>query len=217
MNIALVVPVLSRFDLFTRMMATVDEAVRVIVVPNYNNNIGVAAAWNEGLRAAHDLGYRYSIVTNDDVEFSKGAISSIYNSFRHSDAGIISANQNGVHGSNGLIPGADFFCFAVDIPALWEKCGTFDENFYPAYFEDNDMHYRVRKAGLPDYIDTNAVVTHHGSQTQNGTPGGPVVPSPQFEANRNYFINKWGGRPNEETYDHPYNNQGLSIRDWVRQ
>ena len=217
MDIALIVPVYKRFDLFTRLMATVDEPVRVIVVDNYNNNRGVAGGWNEGIRAAQEVGYRYAIISNDDIEFHKGAISSIYNSFRKSDAGVISANPNGVFAAQGLIPGADFCCFAVDIPVVVDRCGTFDENFFPAYFEDNDFHHRIRRAGVPDYIDTEAVVTHHGSQTQNADPGSPVVPSHKFEENRSYFIRKWGGTPNQETYEHPYNNPELTIKDWVRQ
>jgi hypothetical protein len=39
--IALVVPVLKRFDLFTRLMASVDTEVYPVIVPNYEDNIGV--------------------------------------------------------------------------------------------------------------------------------------------------------------------------------
>lgn len=216
MHFALIVNVLNRFDLFTRMAYSIDESLRLFVIDNYNHNRGCGAGWNEGMLRAKEAGYKYALISNDDVEFHPGALLSLYKTLKESRAGVVSANPNAVFGSQGVIGGIDFCCFAVDIDQIFHRCGTFDENFHPAYFEDNDMHRRMILAGVECLIDTNAVVTHHGSQTQYFDRNNPVVPPHMFEDNRRYFIEKWGGSPGQETHSTPFGDPNLTIRDWTR-
>jgi GT2 family glycosyltransferase len=216
MEIALIVPVLNRFDLFTKLMKTVDENVRVFVIESYENNRGVAGSWNEGMRRAQEAGYRYAIITNDDVEFHPGSIMSMYKSIKHSNACLVSACQHGQVGYNGVIPGADFCCFAIDIHQLLDKVGTFDENFFPAYYEDNDMHKRMILAGVETLIDMGAPIVHHKSQTQNFDPNNPVTTPQMFTHNRAYYEEKWGGTPMSEAYETPFNNPDWSFKHWEK-
>lgn len=223
MAIPLIVPVLKRFDLFTYMIRSIDYEIKPYVIPNYQINLGVSAAWNEGMRNALSDGYKYAIITNDDVRFDKNCIKQIEKTLVETDAVIVSANQNGlIDPKNKLINGADFFCFGVDIVNLVNKVGTFDENFYPAYFEDNDMEYRIKLAGLKSVINTRAIAFHEQSATQFADDPSRMNPSKwncrpeKFEELRGYYIKKWGGEPREEKFTHPFNNNKINIWEWEK-
>lgn len=109
-------------------------------------------------------------------------------------------------------PHPNFSAFMIS-KQMWEAVGEFDEVFAPAYFEDNDYHYRMDLAGYDAIVLPTALFYHHGSGTQNeaNEDGTPVVPSPAFEANRAKYAEKWGGVPGEEKYDVPYNNPELNL------
>lgn len=216
--LSLVVPVLNNFKVFAEMMATVDYPVHPVVIDNWNNNRGVAASWNEGMRKSLELGNEYALITNDDVTFTPGAIKKLYDFIKYkSNAVMVSPLQNRQVGDGGPLDGeADFFCFIVNIPKLIDKVGWFDENFQPAYFEDNDMHLRIGYAGQKSYVLSDVQVNHVGSATQNFDPGNPVCPPHQFESNRRYFIEKWGGQPGNHQYQHPFNNPDNDVKFWEK-
>jgi GT2 family glycosyltransferase len=110
-------------------------------------------------------------------------------------------------------PHPNFSAFMVD-KLTWEFCGEFDELFAPAYFEDNDFHYRMKLANAEAIVYPPALFYHYGSKTQNeaNENGRPLVPGPMFENNRAAFVRKWGGVPGHETYTHPCNDETRSIR-----
>lgn len=73
--------------------------------------------------------------------------------------------------------------------------GLFDEQFSHrgrAFFEDNDMHYRFHKAGIPAKCTTRAPYYHYASQTASTAPSGL-----NFELNKQYFIEKHGMTPQQ--------------------
>ena len=214
MDIALIVPVLYRFDLFAGLIRSIDVPVRPIIIDNWNENRGVAAAWNIGIREAWNDGYRYAIVANDDSYFEPGTISKIFNTMKINGACLVSPNPNGAIEPQGVIEDSDFFNFMIDIPQLVDNCGYFDENFYPAYFEDNDMRRRIILSGTKALIDTDAIARHHGSATQYFDRNNPVCPPHMFENNRRYYIEKWGGQPGQEVCTTPYGSPNHTIRDW---
>jgi GT2 family glycosyltransferase len=220
----LIVPVLNRFDMFTEMMETLDYPVRLFVIDNWRGNRGVSGAWNEGMRRVLEAGYQYAVIANDDLKFTPGALQALHMDLMTKNAATISPNQrrdmrmlnkiDDRYEVDGIKAGADFFCFGVHIPELVNKVGWFDENFIPAYFEDNDMHYRMQLAGVQSLIDTDIPVFHEGSMTQKFDRNNPNTSSHRFESNRAYYIRKWGGMPTEEKYRVPFNVEGLTIRDW---
>ena len=216
MNIALIVPVLNRFDLFAELIRSVDFPVRPIIIDNWKENRGVAAAWNIGMNIAVKNGYRYAIIANDDSSFEPNTIIKLVYSIIDTGACLVSPNPNGSIAPQGLIDGSDFFNFIVDVPLLLDNCGTFDENFIPAYFEDNDMHYRIKLSGQKAYINTDAIARHHGSATQYADRNNPVCPPHQFEQNRRYYVEKWGGEPGREVCLTPYGSPNHTIKDWDR-
>lgn len=72
---------------------------------------------------------------------------------------------------------------------LWTKIGGFDERYVPAYFEDSDLAFEVRKHGYKVMFQPKSVVVHfegisHGTDVSSGVKSYQV-------ANKEKFINKW--------------------------
>jgi GT2 family glycosyltransferase len=221
MAIPLIVPVLNRFDLFTDMMTSVDYDIRPYIIDNSQYNRGVSKAWNLGMVRAKRDGFNYAIISNDDVKFKPDTIKKLYEEILKNEHVIIGADQHLDREECGLIKEerpedifrSVFCCFAININKLILKCGYFDEKFYPAYYEDNDMRYRARMAGQSIRIHTEAKIIHHKSSS-NSNPEKPSLSNEQFQANEKYFIKKWGGYPQEETFTTPFGNPNLTIKDW---
>ena len=77
----------------------------------------------------------------------------------------------------------------------------FDENFYPAYFEDKDYMYRLKIEGgyciedesLDPLIYRNSMTIKKDIELNNN-----------FATNEQLYIAKWGGLPNEEKFKTPF-------------
>jgi GT2 family glycosyltransferase len=77
---------------------------------------------------------------------------------------------------------------------LVETIGLFDENIWPAYFEDNDYHFRCILGGMGIGVWTwLAPFRHARSSTIVKYPN--LIP--HFAKNQQYFIAKWGGLPGD--------------------
>lgn len=217
MEIGLVVPVLSNFAGFAQLMNSVDTAVTPIVLDNWNGNRGVAASWNEGIRKG--FGLDVVIISNDDVAFYPGTIKKIAQPIKEEEFDLLSvvATDTGQH---GFLEDAkpDFCCFAINPERFVDQFGMFDENFKPAYFEDNDMYYRIKLAGGRSALRLSARVDHGGSVTQFSANNeeGRVVSHEQFRKNQSYYSAKWGGIPGSETFTHPFNMGHRDIKDWTQ-
>lgn len=90
----------------------------------------------------------------------------------------------------------------------WDKVGEFDEVFFPAYYEDNDYHYRIQLAGLLAVTYPPAMFFHWGSATQKEALGRPLTDTANKHAQ---FVRKWGGNPASEIFKHPYNDESKPI------
>jgi GT2 family glycosyltransferase len=204
MAVGLVVPVLVNFEGFTMLMHSVDEPVQPFVIPNWDKNIGVSGGWNDGIRRAIDAGCDHALVCNDDITLFPGTIAKLRESVQEYDMVTAINTRDGGQTDEPQFPeGPDFSCFMIKPAEFVEKFGWFDEEFFPAYFEDNDMHYRIRVAGGVAVCRTDAKMHHAGSVTQNWG-GSPKVTSRMFEDNRAYYASKWGGVPGNEKYTTPF-------------
>jgi GT2 family glycosyltransferase len=184
-------------------------------------NLGVARVWNDGIRDAFRNGYDAVLVLNNDTLLHRECVDRLAcrMSVCREDIGMVTAvNVNGeCSGPAGMfeldaqarekIPepeNPDFSAFLIN-RACWEKVGPFDEGFAPAYFEDNDYHYRMRLAGLRAIAHPPAIFYHFGSRTQYQATGEPIVRPARFEENRAYYVRKWGGLPGAESFRSAFN------------
>lgn len=73
--------------------------------------------------------------------------------------------------------------------SLWEKIGGFDDRFVPAYYEDSDLAFEVRKLGYKVVYQPKSVVIHYegisnGKNTSSGLKQYQIV-------NNKKFYEKW--------------------------
>ncbi|GIO70014.1 glycosyltransferase [Paenibacillus cookii] len=72
---------------------------------------------------------------------------------------------------------------------LWKEIGGFDERFVPAYFEDSDLAFEVRRMGYKVLFQPRSVVVHFEG-ISHGTDLGSGIKSYQVQ-NKEKFLNKW--------------------------
>lgn len=205
-RIGLVVPVYKNFEGFAALMKSVDHVVLPIIIPNWEKNMGVSVGWNIGIKKAIEEDCAYALVCNDDIELGPKTIHKLIDGILDGYDLVTPVNTKNQAAAD--LPeyqeNPDFACFMIRPAQFVEKFGNFDIQFSPAYFEDNDMAYRIKLAGGKAVCRTDAGMLHHGSVTQNWG-GGQVVTGSMFERNQGYYVSKWGGLPCAETYTQPFN------------
>jgi len=75
---------------------------------------------------------------------------------------------------------------------LWDRIGGFDERYIPAYCEDSDLAFEVRKAGYKVLYQPKSVVVHFEG-ISNGTDVSAGIKAYQVE-NQKKFYDKWKER-----------------------
>ena len=229
-KVGVVVPVLSQYKMAVDLLASLrsEHSLEVFVIPQYRDQLPLAGAWNRGADECWRKKCDFALICNDDILLSPFAIDNMVEALCDlSWDGILVSGQNarGLMAPDDVLTveskfkpersitgGPDFACFMITRETV-ALAGRFDENFYPAYFEDNDYHRRIILAGYEASAVPAATMYHYGSQTQIAT-GTPVVPSMMFEKNRAYFVQKWGGVPGHETFTVPFNDPTKTIKDW---
>ena len=98
-------------------------------------NIGVAASWNEAMRRYPDS---WLVIANDDAFFNYTTVEALVQAAEQdSDAVLV-----------GCELGFGFPLFLLKVKEAVERVGYFDEQFWPAYGEDNDYSWRMHLADL---------------------------------------------------------------------
>lgn len=101
----------------------------------------------------------------------------------------------------------------VFTPELLYEVGYLDENFFPAYYEDNDHRYRMKLAGLEwEYFPLK--YDHIVSSTLKSSAEFQKKNQKTFAENGRYYVEKWGGLPGQEKYETPFNME-LPIDYWL--
>jgi len=217
MKITFLVPTLTRFDLLDRLIVTLNNQTRkadeLLIIDNSNgqcykypnakiistHNKGVAGAWNIGLKEADPDGLL--VICNDDNSLYPYALQELENMVK----------ENPTHPFFGSA-GNGFSFFAIRPKLAIKTVGYFDEGFYPAYYEDNDYHYRMKLQNI-DFICSDKQLYEMGlngnsSQTLNGSQTPQQIKdyiNAGFLSNQYRYICKWGGLPNNEKFIIPFN------------
>lgn len=225
-NAAIVIPVLNQLH-YTRSCLSslggeVTAGVPIVVVDNGSNdgtaeflaaqqgitvvrnaeNLGCAAAWNQGVNATTA---EWVVLLNNDVLVTEGWLSGLLTFAQRLHADLISPAFREGELNYELAPYAREFvarmrnvtrwgtangiCFMVR-RRVFETIGGFDENFRIGQFEDSDFFLRARQAGFRSATTGAAFIHHFGSVTQNAVRRDNRE-RPYEAENRAYFRKKW--------------------------
>lgn len=207
------IPILNGPELLFELLDSIDvEIGEIVIVDNGDviseyeayerhlslvrpsTNLGVAASWNLIIRVRPHV--RWWAILNHDILPAPGDLQRLED---HMDE------------RGGVAMLGTFSAFALDRETV-KRVGRFDENFCPAYFEDNDFAYRCRLAGIPTVALPSAAV-HRNSSTLAADNDVKLANDRTFPENRTYYIRKWGGAPGLEVFTTPFD-RGGSCSDW---
>ena len=151
-------------------------------------NLGVAKSWNIIMDYADKLDATHVLMLNDDIYLGKT---------EHEIKMLIQNNEN-VDFINSFYN----WCSYILKVEAWKIAGKFDEDFFPAYFEDNSFDYKMtlsgRKKTWTSFLDP---LIYRNSMTIAKDP----ALNNRFEHNRQLYIRMWGGIPTEEKYITKFN------------
>jgi len=208
------IPTLNRYDLLEKLIASAEQGTvrpteyfiidnggeylplkdgrlpEKLLIQRPGRNIGVAASWNRILRYAYERGEAV-VISNDDVVLSPGAFEEIVRLLGTGDFGVV----------NGL-----GWALFGQTPLCTEKVGFYDEEFFPAYYEDCDYDVRLKRAGVAR-VEISSKVEHLSWSTSRAIGSNPE--HAWLERNLDYFCRKWGGPPGAETFTEPFNGGSL--------
>ncbi|MGD9021625.1 MAG: glycosyltransferase, partial [Lysobacterales bacterium] len=179
-------------------------------------NLGFLGSCNRG--AWHARG-RFLVLLNNDTQVTDGWLDELVDTFTaQPEAGLVGARlvypDGRLQESGGIIyndasgwnygrddvadrPEYEFLreadyvsgaCIALRT-SLFRELGGLDERYAPAYYEDTDLAFRIRGAGLKVFVQPSSVVVHHegitsGTDTSSGTKRFQVI-------NRQKFLERW--------------------------
>jgi len=199
MRYVIIVPSIYR-PWTTRCVASmnVHKLSNLVIVDNVppNENLGVAGSWNVGARRVLDQNLDWLVICSAACRFGAP------HGQDWLDA-LDAAQHDGavaVEAAHGI--GWHLIAFSRQ---LIERVGLFDENFYPAYFEDNDYSWRIKCAYdlSPPYwpkvsVDVAIAGFRHGIDLGGAQPA-------RVEDQLSYYREKWGGAPGDEKFTRPWN------------
>jgi len=182
----------------------------------HEENQGFIAACNTGARASRA---EFLCFLNNDTEVAPGWLDALVDTFRlRADVGLVGSRlvypDGRLQEAGGVIysDGTGWNCGKFDDPRrhsyryvreadycsgasllirrrLFEELGGFDPIYAPAYYEDTDLAFRVRRAGLKVLYQPRSVVMHHEG-VSNGRDRSSGVKAHQ-EKNRLTFLARW--------------------------
>lgn len=176
----------------------------------YMVNRGLAKSWNTGIHLAVQAQCETILLLNDDLFFYEGAYCEFLRTIEavndiSDNVSFISTNGLETGGSPfvGKVIPQNFACCALTTSAV-DRVGYFDENFWPAYFEDVDYARRAGLLGMTVHIDPRTLVEHERSSTSRKDEDIRKNSADYFNANKAYFEKKWGGSRGSEAFNRPF-------------
>jgi GT2 family glycosyltransferase len=207
MKLIIGIPTLNRADLLNEALEKYFEDFKdteIFIVDNGNQsiisreekfaiyrpseNLGVAKSWNYIMDYADKKDATHVFMLNDDIYSGKT---------EHEIKMVIKNNED----SDFINSFCNWSSYILKVEA-WKISGKFDEDFFPAYFEDNSFCYKMtlhgRKKTYTSFLDP---LVYRNSMTLAKDP----TLNNRFELNRQLYIKMWGGIPTEEKYVTKFN------------
>lgn len=169
-----------------------------------NMNIGVSRGWNYILR---NYMKEYCLISGDDNYFENGTLQKIAEYMNIDSLDNVFIGLNIKRKDNTIVP-AGFNSYIIT-HKIHEKVGLFDENIYPAYFEDDDLWKRIVISGEKTITIPNTYIfSGDDNYTESCTLNSVTLEYRDkmhqcYLRNEIYFYSKWG---NNKEYLFPFNN-----------
>lgn len=201
-----IIPINKQKDFFSKLLIVdngkqdIEPAIRNLAIVQNNQveivvqdkNLGVSGSWNFGIQKFRDSDY--ILFLNDDVVIGNTQLQEIHDRLLTKEF--------------WLATGSSLWSMFTMAKPCWEyfleKDGyVFDEKFFPAYFEDNDFHYRIVMANKEMHVGSGEMnpVIFRNSMTIKKDPKINFG----FGPNQQYYVQKWGGMPGHERFTRPFN------------
>jgi len=159
---------------------------RVKIYETKDQNLSVAGSWNRLCQYIFAKS-EYALILNDDVYLGR----------KEFEIEML-LNQ---HYADLYLSMCEWSVFIIP-KKTYIKIGMFDEDFSPAYYEDNDYMYRLKINGKrPFKIPFLNPIVYKNSATIEKEPSILAY----SKANKSRYIAKWGGEPDKENYNKPFN------------
>ena len=213
-------------DCSTDATAQVLARIDGIAVVRHPENLGFLRSCNRAVDACRG---EFIFLLNNDTTVHAGWLDKLVETFSaHPDAGVVGSKlvypDGSLQEAGGIVwkdasgwnygrngdPGAPEFNYfrevdyvsgaAILFPReLFLALGKFDENLAPAYYEDTDFAFSVRKIGKKVYFQPASVITHfegksHGIDERSGIKQHQVI-------NQGKFRKKWARVLDEQHFE----------------
>ncbi len=184
----------------------------------FEPQVSLSTAWNRGLKFVWECGADKAWILNNDTRVHRETAHALSGCFKYGpllvsavgvtpeqfdpDEALVFWSEAYDTGKRG---GPDFSCFMVSKEAH-EKY-PFDEEFYPAFCEDLDLHRRMMLGGDAGRIfSVNVPYLHYSSQTLKTMPSEQRARTEAQITGRSraHYERKWGGPVNQERYTLPF-------------
>ena len=211
------------FDETSEMLKRVEN----IEVIHHQSNLGYVRACNDGVRNAKG---DHLLFLNNDTTVTKGwlkamvelidsnpAIGAVGAKLVYPDGklqeagGMIFSDGRGWNFGNGDDPQKEIYNRQCEVDycsgacllvrkSLFNALGGFDERYSPAYYEEADLCFALRKIGSKVIYNPKVVVIHYESVTTGKDASSDL--RKYIEINRRKFIEKWENELNHQD-EHP--------------
>lgn len=219
-------------DAFRTQLEQIAEeyADRVFLWSHQPSLPSLSATWNRALDFVWESGGEEALVVNNDVRLHTDTVRVLRHVLLSAPALFVSAVgvtaeqfwqephaatidtliSPTVINNVGIVPpaargGPDFSCFLISKDC--HEHFRFDESFIPAFCEDLDYHRRLLLAGMGTQIfGVNLPYLHYASATLKTVdePTRTAINRSIESGSRAYYLKKWGGPVNQETFVLPF-------------
>ena len=171
----------------------------------YGVNRGLSLSWNDGLIESYtNDGNDVTVIVNDDIIFGENDFDRlVQTAYENPDKWFTTGRGFDGYGN---VQNMLWGCFILNKIAI-EKVGYFDENIFPAYYEDIDYNFRALLAGLGEIMFVNTSIMHYHNGSRKTSPEFSRMCDEAIVFNGTYHQRKWG-TPNlyEPVFKHPFDN-----------
>jgi len=210
----------------------IKDYIKKITVIRNENNLGFLNNCNNASQAAKG---KYILFLNNDTEVKSGWLSSLVELMNQDEhigmcgsklvypngklqeaGGIIWNDASGWNFGHSQDPDAPQFNYVKEVDYisgaalmvrkdLWKMIGGFDKQYSPAYYEDTDLAFEVRKKGYKVVYQPLSEVIHFEGFS-NGTDQTDTTSIKSYQAiNKNKFYKKWKEQLNTEHFPNAEN------------